>query len=49
MGHAANERNVLLCLGGLETVLAEMGVVTPGRALTAARAIYSEQPRAKAA
>jgi len=49
MGHAANERNVLLCLGGLETMLAEMGVVTPGQALPAARAVYSEPPRAKAA
>jgi alanine-glyoxylate transaminase / serine-glyoxylate transaminase / serine-pyruvate transaminase len=49
MGHSANERNVLLCLGALETVLAEMGVVTPGRALPAARAVYTEQLRAKAA
>ncbi|MFO8003890.1 pyridoxal-phosphate-dependent aminotransferase family protein [Thioalkalivibrio sp.] len=49
MGHAANERNVLLCLGGLETVLAEMGAVTPGEALPAARAVYSEPARAKAA
>lgn len=49
MGHAANERNVLLCLGSLEAVLAEMGVVTPGKALPAARAVYSEWPRAKAA
>lgn len=49
MGHAANERNVLLCLGSLEAVLAEMGVVTPGKALPAARTVYSELPRAKAA
>jgi alanine-glyoxylate transaminase/serine-glyoxylate transaminase/serine-pyruvate transaminase len=49
MGHSANQRNVLLCLGALETVLAEMGVVTPGRALPAARAVYTEQLRAKAA
>jgi alanine-glyoxylate transaminase / serine-glyoxylate transaminase / serine-pyruvate transaminase len=49
MGHSANERNVLLCLGALETVLAEMGVVTPGKALPAARAVYTEQLRAKAA
>jgi len=49
MGHAANEHNVLLCLGALEAVLAEMGAATPGLALPAARAVYAEQLRAKAA
>jgi alanine-glyoxylate transaminase / serine-glyoxylate transaminase / serine-pyruvate transaminase len=49
MGHAANEHNVLLCLGALEAVLAEMGAATPGLALPAARAVYAEQLRARAA
>jgi len=49
MGHAANEHNVLLCLGALEAVLAEMGAATPGLALPAARAVYTAQLQAKAA
>ena len=49
MGHAANEHNVLLCLGALEAVLAEMGASTPGLALPAARAVYAEQLQARAA
>lgn len=43
MGHGANEKNVLLCLSALEAVLADMGAVTPGRALSAARATYAQQ------
>lgn len=49
MGHAANEHNVLLCLGALEAVLAEKGAATPGLALPAARAVYAGQPQAEAA
>ncbi|MGM0813669.1 pyridoxal-phosphate-dependent aminotransferase family protein [Thioalkalivibrio sp.] len=49
MGHAANEQNVLLCLGALEAVLAEMDAVTPGLALPAARAEYAGRVRSQAA
>ncbi|AGA34523.1 Serine--pyruvate aminotransferase / L-alanine:glyoxylate aminotransferase [Thioalkalivibrio nitratireducens DSM 14787] len=49
MGHAANERNVLVCLGALESILAEAGAAVPGKALPAARAVYGEQLRREAA
>lgn len=49
MGHTASERNVLLCLGALETLLAEMGGLTPGRAIPAARGVYTGPARAQAA
>lgn len=49
MGHAANERNVLFCLGALEAILAEMGAAETGKALPAAREIYTAEPRARAA
>jgi alanine-glyoxylate transaminase / serine-glyoxylate transaminase / serine-pyruvate transaminase len=48
MGHAANERNVLLCLGALESLLAEMGGLTVGRALPAARRVYDAARLARA-
>ncbi len=41
MGYGANERNVLTCLSALEAVLADRGVVEPGRAMAAARAAYA--------
>lgn len=42
MGHSANPRNVLFCLGALETVLKDMGAdITTGRALSASQAILS--------
>ncbi len=41
MGHSANPRNVLVCLGALDAVLAEMGApIRSGRAVAAARAAY---------
>ena len=42
MGYAANQKNVLLCLGALETVLSENGVaVEAGHAVEAAQKMYS--------
>jgi len=42
MGYAANQKNVLLCLGALETVLLENGsVLEAGFAVEAAQKIYS--------
>ncbi len=42
MGYAANQKNVLLCLGALETVLSENGVaLEAGHAVAAAQKIYS--------
>jgi alanine-glyoxylate transaminase/serine-glyoxylate transaminase/serine-pyruvate transaminase len=42
MGYAANQKNVLLCLGALETVLSANGVaVEAGLAVEAAQKIYS--------
>lgn len=42
MGYAANQKNVLLCLGALETVLLENGsVLEAGYAVEAAQKIYS--------
>jgi alanine-glyoxylate transaminase/serine-glyoxylate transaminase/serine-pyruvate transaminase len=49
MGQAANERNVLLCLSALESVLADMGAVSSGQAVPAARAVYRGTEQAKAA
>jgi alanine-glyoxylate transaminase/serine-glyoxylate transaminase/serine-pyruvate transaminase len=43
MGYAANQKNVLLCLGALESVLSENGVpVEAGQAVEAAQKIYSK-------
>ena len=43
MGYAANQKNVLLCLGALDTVLGQHGAsIEPGRAVAAAEKIYSE-------
>lgn len=42
MGHSSNPRNVLFCLGALETVLKDMGAdITTGRALGAAQEVLS--------
>jgi alanine-glyoxylate transaminase/serine-glyoxylate transaminase/serine-pyruvate transaminase len=42
MGYAANQKNVLLCLGALETALLENGsVLEAGYAVEAAQKIYS--------
>ncbi len=42
MGHSARARNVLVCLGALEAVLADMGVsVENGSAVGAARRVYA--------
>ena len=42
MGHAANRKNVLFCLGALEAVLIELGArLEPGQAVAAAQAAYS--------
>jgi alanine-glyoxylate transaminase/serine-glyoxylate transaminase/serine-pyruvate transaminase len=42
MGFASNERNVLLCLGALEDVLASQGaVINAGAAIPAAQALYN--------
>jgi alanine-glyoxylate transaminase / serine-glyoxylate transaminase / serine-pyruvate transaminase len=49
MGHAANERNVLVCLAALESVLAELGAVAPGAAVAAAQAAYAAPAQARAA
>jgi alanine-glyoxylate transaminase/serine-glyoxylate transaminase/serine-pyruvate transaminase len=41
MGYASNEKNVLLCLGALDSVLAQQGVAfESGQAVAAARAVY---------
>jgi alanine-glyoxylate transaminase/serine-glyoxylate transaminase/serine-pyruvate transaminase len=49
MGHTANERNVLLCLSALESVLADMGAASSGQAVPAARAVYDGTAQAQAA
>ncbi|GMQ84145.1 MAG: alanine--glyoxylate aminotransferase family protein [Gammaproteobacteria bacterium] len=42
MGYASNQRNVLLCLGALDAVLADMGAsVTTGVAVAAAMKVYA--------
>jgi len=42
MGYASNQRNVLLCLGALDAVLADMGAsVTSGVAVEAAMKVYA--------
>jgi alanine-glyoxylate transaminase/serine-glyoxylate transaminase/serine-pyruvate transaminase len=42
MGYASNQKNVLLCLGALEAVLAGQGVaIETGKAVAAAKAVYS--------
>lgn len=42
MGYASNQKNVLLCLGALESVLAQQGVpVDAGEAVAAAQATYA--------
>lgn len=42
MGYAANQKNVLLCLGALETTLIRQGItVEAGAAIEAAQGIYS--------
>ena len=41
MGYASNQKNVLLCLGALEAVLAGQGVaIKTGKAVAAAQAVY---------
>ncbi len=41
MGHSANPRNVLVCLGALDAVLTDMGApIRSGEAVAAARAAY---------
>ncbi|MFW5453392.1 pyridoxal-phosphate-dependent aminotransferase family protein [Thioalkalivibrio sulfidiphilus] len=41
MGYGANRKNVLFCLGALETALVAQGAdIVPGRAVAAARAVY---------
>ena len=41
MGYASNQKNVLLCLGALDAVLAQQGVaIEPGKAVAAALATY---------
>lgn len=41
MGYASNQKNVLLCLGALEAVLAGQGVaIEAGKAVAAAQAVY---------
>jgi len=41
MGYASNQKNVLLCLGALDAVLAQQGVaIEPGKAVAAALAAY---------
>ncbi|MFN4262367.1 MAG: pyridoxal-phosphate-dependent aminotransferase family protein [Thioalkalivibrionaceae bacterium] len=42
MGHGANERNVLLCLSALESVLAKSGAIRTGVGLAAARESYMD-------
>jgi alanine-glyoxylate transaminase/serine-glyoxylate transaminase/serine-pyruvate transaminase len=43
MGHAANRRNVLFCLGALEAVLRAQGArLDAGAAVAAAQAVYQE-------
>lgn len=42
MGHASNQRNVLLCLGAMDAVLGNMGApIERGVAVAAANAVYS--------
>lgn len=42
MGHSANSKNVLLCLGALDAVLTELGAdITPGVAVAAASRLYA--------
>jgi len=42
MGYASNQKNVLLCLGALEAVLAQQGVpADAGEAVAAAQAVYA--------
>ena len=42
MGYACNEKNVLLCLSALDSVLAGMGAaIESGKAVNAARGIYN--------
>ena len=44
MGYASNQKNVLLCLGALEAVLAQQGVpVDAGEAVAAAQAVYASK------
>ena len=44
MGYGANRRNVLTCLGALESVLSARGAkLTPGRAVTSAQEFYKAQ------
>jgi alanine-glyoxylate transaminase/serine-glyoxylate transaminase/serine-pyruvate transaminase len=44
MGHASNPRNVLLCLGALDTVLGGLKApIETGVAVAAARKVYAEQ------
>ena len=41
MGYAANEKNVLNCLGALDAVLSSMGAgIESGKAIDAARGVY---------
>ncbi|MHB8763839.1 MAG: pyridoxal-phosphate-dependent aminotransferase family protein [Deferrisomatales bacterium] len=43
MGHACTQRNVRVCLGALDAVLADLGApIRPGRAVAAAQAAYRE-------
>ncbi|MCB1689842.1 MAG: alanine--glyoxylate aminotransferase family protein [Halioglobus sp.] len=43
MGFGSNERNVVYCLNALEAILQRQGAaITPGKALTAARAVFSQ-------
>jgi len=42
MGYAANKKNVLLCLGALDSLLLQHGAsIDPGEAVAAAQAVYS--------
>lgn len=44
MGHSANKKNVLLCLGALDNVLCSMGVeINQGAAVAAANVIYHNE------
>lgn len=43
MGHSANKKNVLLCLGALDAVLSELGAdIVPGVAVAAAHNVYAK-------
>jgi alanine-glyoxylate transaminase/serine-glyoxylate transaminase/serine-pyruvate transaminase len=47
MGHGSNPKNVLLCLGALDAVLAEMGApIRAGAAVAAARGVYAQGVKA---